>query len=361
MFISREQIDQLRESMQRLINDTRTMAEVNKLRIQLNDKNSLINQALKTLKEIPVEQRQMMGAILNSARQTLAASLLDRQEEVRQAEIKQRVASERIDVTLPVRPQASGTVHPVSQVWEEVVQIFGDLGFAVAEGPHIEDDFHNFDALNMPPEHPARQEHDTFYFNEKPDGSRMVLRTHTSPVQIRTMLVSKPPIRIIAPGRTFRSDSDMTHTPMFNQVEGLVIDETTHLGHLKWVLAEFCKAFFEVDEVKMRFRASHFPFTEPSMEIDIQYSREGGQLKIGAGDKWLEILGSGMVHPDVIRAGGMDPDKVQGFAFGMGLDRLAMLKYGIPDLRAFFEADLRWLRHYGFRALQVPTLAGGLS
>ena len=277
------------------------------------------------------------------------------------AALEARLASEKIDVTLPARPQVSGTVHPVSQVWEEVVQIFGDLGFAVAEGPHIEDDFHNFDALNIPPEHPARQEHDTFFFNEKADGSRMLLRTHTSPVQIRTMLASKPPIRIIAPGRTFRCDSDMTHTPMFNQVEGLVIDETTTLANLKWILTEFCKAFFEVDDVKMRFRASHFPFTEPSMEVDIQYSREGGQIKIGTGDKWLEILGSGMVHPNVIRAGGMDPEKVQGWAFGVGLDRIAMLKYGIPDLRAFFEADLRWLRHYGFKALQVPTLAGGLS
>jgi phenylalanyl-tRNA synthetase alpha chain len=246
-------------------------------------------------------------------------------------------------------------------VWEEVVQIFGDLGFAVAEGPHIEDDFHNFTALNIPPEHPARQEHDTFYFNEKADGSRMVLRTHTSPVQIRTMLSSKPPIRIIAPGRTFRNDSDMTHTPMFNQIEGLVIDETTHMGHLKWILAEFCKSFFEVDDVKMRFRASHFPFTEPSMEVDINCSWEGGQVKIGQGTSWLEILGSGMVHPNVIKAGGLDAHKYQGYAFGMGLDRIAMLKYGIPDLRAFFEADLRWLRHYGFKALNVPTLPGGLS
>ena len=254
-----------------------------------------------------------------------------------------------------------GTVHPVNQVWEEIVQIFGDLGFAVAEGPHIEDDFHNFDALNMPPEHPARQEHDTFYFNEKPDGSRLVLRTHTSPVQIRTMKTQAPPIRIIAPGRTFRSDSDMTHTPMFNQVEGLVIDETTHMGHLKWVLHEFCKAFFEVNDVKMRFRASHFPFTEPSMEVDIQCSWKDGQVKIGEGNSWLEILGSGMVHPNVIKACGLDPAKVQGFAFGMGIDRVAMLKYGIPDLRAFFDSDLRWLRHYGFKSLNVPTLAGGLS
>ena len=361
MFITKEQIDQMRENFQRLINDAQTMAAVNNLRIQLNDKNSAINQALKTLKEIPIEQRQHIGAILNSAKQGLTVSLLDRQEQVREAEIEKRTASEKIDVTLPVRPQPQGSVHPVSQVWEEVVQIFGDLGFAVAEGPHIEDDFHNFDALNIPPEHPARQEHDTFFFNEKADGSRMLLRTHTSPVQIRTMLAQKPPIRIIAPGRTFRCDSDMTHTPMFNQIEGLVVDETTHLGHLKWVLAEFCKAFFEVDDVKMRFRASHFPFTEPSMEVDINYTREGGKLIIGQGESWLEILGSGMVHPNVLRAGGIDPEKYQGFAFGMGLDRIAMLKYGIPDLRAFFEADLRWLRHYGFKALQVPTLAGGLS
>ena len=252
-------------------------------------------------------------------------------------------------------------MHPVSQVWEEITQIFGDMGFAVAEGPHIETDWYNFGALNIPDDHPARQEHDTFYFNPKQDGSRMVLRTHTSPVQIRTMQEGETPIRIIAPGRTFRCDSDQTHTPMFHQVEGLVLDDKTHLGHLKWCLEEFCKAFFEVDAVKMRFRASHFPFTEPSMEVDINCSWEKDQVKVGVGDSWLEILGSGMVHPNVIRAGGLDPDKVQGFAFGMGIDRLAMLKYGIPDLRAFFDSDLRWLRHYGFRSLNVPTLAGGLS
>jgi phenylalanyl-tRNA synthetase alpha chain len=336
-------------------------AALEALRVATLGKKGSISERMKGLGTMSPEERREAGAALNVLKDRVAEALGTQKIKLQEIALEARLASERIDVTLPVRPQASGTVHPVSQVWEEVVQIFGDLGFAVAEGPHIEDDFHNFDALNMPPEHPARQEHDTFYFNEKPDGSRMVLRTHTSPVQIRTMLASKPPIRIIAPGRTFRSDSDMTHTPMFNQVEGLVLDETTHLGHLKWVLAEFCKAFFEVDDVKMRFRASHFPFTEPSMEIDIQYSREGGQLKIGTGDKWLEILGSGMVHPDVIRAGGHDPAQVQGFAFGMGLDRIAMLKYGIPDLRAFFEADLRWLRHYGFKALQVPTLAGGLS
>jgi phenylalanyl-tRNA synthetase alpha chain len=336
-------------------------ASLEAVRVATLGKKGSISERMKGLGAMSPDERRDAGAALNALKDKVADAIGLRKAALQEVALEARLALEKIDVTLPVRPQVSGTVHPVSQVWEEVVQIFGDLGFSVAEGPHIEDDFHNFDALNIPPEHPARQEHDTFFFNEKEDGSRMLLRTHTSPVQIRTMLASKPPIRIIAPGRTFRCDSDMTHTPMFNQVEGLVLDETSHLGHLKWILAEFCKAFFEVDDVRMRFRASHFPFTEPSMEVDIQYSREGGQLKIGTGDSWLEILGSGMVHPNVIRAGGMDPDKVQGWAFGVGLDRIAMLKYGIPDLRAFFEADLRWLRHYGFRALQVPTLAGGLS
>ena len=336
-------------------------AALEAVRVSALGKKGAISERMKSLGTMSPDERREAGAALNVLKDRVADAISIRKTALQEAALEARLVSERIDITLPVRPQASGTVHPVSQVWEEVVQIFGDLGFAVAEGPHIEDDFHNFTALNIPPEHPARQEHDTFYFNEKPGGSRMLLRTHTSPVQIRTMLASKPPIRIIAPGRTFRCDSDMTHTPMFNQIEGLILDGTTHLGNLKWILAEFCKAFFEVDDVKMRFRASHFPFTEPSMEVDINYSREDGQLKIGTGDKWLEILGSGMVHPNVIRAGGMDPDKVQGWAFGMGLDRIAMLKYGIPDLRAFFEADLRWLRHYGFKSLQVPTLAGGLT
>ena len=330
-------------------------------RVAALGKKGAISERMKSLGAMTPDERREAGAALNVLKDRVAEAFSTRKIALREVALEARLASERIDVTLPARPQPQGTVHPVSQVWEEVVQIFGDLGFAVAEGPHIEDDFHNFNALNIPPEHPARQEHDTFYFNEKPDGSRLLLRTHTSPVQIRTMLASKPPLRIIAPGRTFRCDSDMTHTPMFNQVEGLLLDETTTLANLKWILTEFCRAFFEVDDVKMRFRASHFPFTEPSMEVDIQYSREGGQLKIGTGDKWLEILGSGMVHPNVILAGGMDPEKIQGWAFGVGLDRIAMLKYGIPDLRAFFEADLRWLRHYGFKALQVPTLAGGLS
>ena len=336
-------------------------AALEALRVATLGKKGSISEQMKSLGAMSPDARKEAGAALNVLKDKVTEAIAARKAVLQEAQLEQRLASEKIDVTLPSRAEPRGTVHPVSQVWEEVVQIFGDLGFAVAEGPHIEDDFHNFTALNIPPEHPARQEHDTFYFHEKPDGSRMVLRTHTSPVQIRTMLTQKPPIRIIAPGRTFRNDSDMTHTPMFNQIEGLVIDETTHMGHLKWILAEFCKSFFEVDDVKMRFRASHFPFTEPSMEVDINCSWEGGQVKIGQGTSWLEILGSGMVHPNVIKAGGLDPDKYQGYAFGMGLDRIAMLKYGIPDLWAFFEADLRWLRHYGFKAQNVPTLPGGLS
>ena len=244
---------------------------------------------------------------------------------------------------------------------DELTAIFADMGFAVAEGPDIETDDYNFTKLNFPESHPARDMHDTFYFNPKPDGSRPLLRTHTSPVQIRTMLAQKPPIRVIIPGRTYRSDSDQTHTPMFHQVEGLVIDKGSHLGHLKWILQEFCKAFFEVDQVKMRFRPSFFPFTEPSLEVDIQCQRDKGEIRFGEGDDWMEILGCGMVHPNVLRNCGLDPDEYQGFAWGLGIDRIAMLKYGMPDLRPFFEADVRWLAHYGFRPLDFPTLAGGLS
>ncbi|MHA1546860.1 MAG: phenylalanine--tRNA ligase subunit alpha, partial [Alphaproteobacteria bacterium] len=249
----------------------------------------------------------------------------------------------------------------VSQVMEEVAAIFADMGFVVAEGPDIEDDDHSFSALNIPETHPARQMMDTFYLPPRDDGTTMVLRPHTSSVQIRTMRSQPPPLRIIAPGRTYRSDSDQTHTPMFHQVEGLVIDKTTHMGHLKWCLEEFCKAFFGIDTLKMRFRPSHFPFTEPSAELDIGCRRVGDEVRIGEGDDWLEILGSGMVHPQVLRNVGLDPDIYQGFAFGMGIDRLAMLKYGMADLRAFFDADLRWLRHYGFRCLDMPNLAAGLA
>ncbi len=336
-------------------------ASLETVRVNALGKKGAVSERMKTLGSMDPEARKEAGQTLNALKDRIAEALSRRRDDLKQAALSARLASETVDVTLPARPARLGTIHPVSQVWDEVVQIWGDLGFSVAEGPHIETDWYNFGALNIPDEHPARQEHDTFYFPNRPDGSRMVLRTHTSPVQIRTMEKSAPPIRIIAPGRTYRCDSDQTHTPMFHQIEGLVLDEVSHLGHLKWALIEFCKAFFEVDDVKMRFRASHFPFTEPSMEVDINCSWEGGQVKIGVGTSWLEILGSGMVHPNVIRAGGLDPERYQGWAFGMGLDRIAMLKYGIPDLRAFFEADLRWLRHYGFAALQVPTLAGGLT
>ena len=336
-------------------------AALETVRVSALGKKGAISERMKGLGKLDPDARKEAGQALNRLKDEVAGAIAARQGAFKEAALDARLATEFVDVTLPVRPETAGSIHPVSQVWEEIVQIFADLGFSVAEGPHIETDWYNFGALNIPDDHPARQEHDTFYFNPREDGSRMVLRTHTSPVQIRTMEATEPPIRIIAPGRTYRCDSDQTHTPMFHQVEGLVLDEETHLGHLKWCLEEFCKAFFEVDEVKMRFRASHFPFTEPSMEVDIGCSWVDGQVKIGVGDDWMEILGSGMVHPNVIRAGGLDPDRIQGFAFGMGIDRLAMLKYGIPDLRAFFEADLRWLRHYGFSALQMPNLAGGLS
>jgi phenylalanyl-tRNA synthetase alpha chain len=271
------------------------------------------------------------------------------------------LAEEAIDVSLPIRPEMAGRLHPITQTIDEAIAILGEMGFSVAEGPEIEDDFHNFTALNIPPEHPARQMHDTFYFPEKDDGSRNVLRTHTSPVQIRTMVSGEPPFRIIAPGRTYRCDSDMTHTPMFHQIEGLVIDESTHFGHLKGCLLNFLSAFFEVDDLPLRFRPSFFPFTEPSAEVDIGCAREGGELKIGAGRDWMEILGCGMVHPNVLKACDIDPDKYQGFAFGLGVERMAMLKYGIPDLRTFFDADLRWLKHYGFVPLEAPSLVRGLS
>ncbi len=333
------------------------LAGLDAVRVAALGKKGSISAEMAKLGQLPAEERKGFGQAVNQVKEKVAAALEARKAALESAALAERLASERADVTLPVRPgpEAEGRIHPVSQVLDECIEIFASMGFEVAEGPDIETDEMNFGKLNIPAEHPARQEHDTFYFGTRPDGSRLLLRTHTSPVQIRTMQSRKPPIRIIAPGRVYRCDSDQTHTPMFHQIEGLVIDETTHMGHLKWVLEEFCKAFFEVDEVKMRFRASHFPFTEPSMEVDI------GAEAIGKPGRWLEILGCGMVHPNVLRNCGLDPDKYQGFAFGMGLDRLTMLKYGIPDLRAFFAADLRWLRHYGFSVLDVPTLGGGLS
>jgi phenylalanyl-tRNA synthetase alpha chain len=333
------------------------LARLEGVRVAALGKKGRISELMGRLGTLPAEERKAFGQTVNVLKSRVADALDARKALLDGAALAARLATERADVTLPVRGGAlsEGRIHPVSQVLDECIEIFADLGFEVAEGPDIETDELNFGALNIPDEHPARQEHDTFYFAPQADGSRLVLRTHTSPVQIRTMRSRKPPIRIIAPGRVYRCDSDQTHTPMFHQIEGLVIDETTHMGHLKWVLEEFAKAFFEVDEVRMRFRASHFPFTEPSMEVDIDAAA------IGKPGQWLEVLGCGMVHPNVLRNCGLDPDRYQGFAFGMGLDRITMLKYGIPDLRAFFSGDLRWLRHYGFSVLDVPTLGGGLS
>ena len=356
-----DNIDQLRDDTLKNIRGAASLDALETIRVATLGRKGLVTEQMKTLGTLDPEARKARGAVLNSLRDALAAALDARKGELEQAVLEGRLAAERLDVTLPVRPEAQGRIHPISQTIDEIVQVFGQMGFAVAEGPDIDDDFHNFTALNFPPEHPARQMHDTFFLPEKPDGSRMLLRTHTSTVQFRTMVSQKPPIRVIVPGRTFRCDSDMTHTPMFHQVEGLVIDRTTHMGHLKGCLIEFVKTYFEIDEVPVRFRPSFFPFTEPSAEVDIGCSRSGGELRIGAGADWLEILGCGMVHPNVLKNCGIDPEQYQGFAFGMGIERIAMLKYGIPDLRTFFESDLRWLRHYGFVPLDVPTLAGGLA
>ena len=338
-------------------------AALEAVRVAALGKSGSVTALLKTLGGMSPEERKTQGAAINGLKDRVNAALTARRDALKGAALEARLNTESIDVTLPVReaPAEIGRVHPITQVVDELTAIFADMGFAIAEGPDIETDDYNFTKLNFPENHPAREMHDTFFFNPKPDGSRLLLRTHTSPVQVRTMLAQKPPIRVIIPGRTYRSDSDQTHTPMFHQVEGLVIDKGSHLGHLKWILQEFCKAFFEVDQVKMRFRPSFFPFTEPSLEVDIQCRRDKGEIRFGEGDDWLEILGCGMVHPNVLKNCGLDPDEYQGFAWGMGIDRIAMLKYGMPDLRAFFEADVRWLSHYGFRPLDFPTLAGGLS
>lgn len=340
-----------------------TLSELEEVRVAALGKKGRVSWLLKTLGGMTPEERQKQGPVINGLKQLLTEKLDGRRLELEAGALNERLARETADVSLPVLPTAlsEGRLHPVSQVTEEIVTVFADMGFSVAEGPDVETDFHNFTALNIPDSHPARQMHDTFYFEENEAGERLLLRTHTSPVQIRTMQAGEPPFRFIAPGRTYRCDSDQTHTPMFHQVEGLVIDRDTHLGHLKWVLETFLAAFFEVDGVALRLRPSYFPFTEPSMEVDVQCAREGGEIRIGEGSDWMEILGCGMVHPNVLKNVGIDPGIYQGFAFGMGIDRLAMLKYGMPDLRAFFDADLRWLRHYGFSALNVPTLKRGLS
>lgn len=333
------------------------------VRVAALGKKGRVSELMKSLGGMSPEERKTMGPLLNGLKDRLTDAISARKSALGEAKLEARLAEEKIDVTLPLRESAleAGRIHPLTQVWDEVVAIFADMGFAVEQGPDIESDHYNFTALNFPEGHPAREMHDTFYFEARADGSRPLLRTHTSPVQVRTMERGKPPFRFVCPGRTYRCDSDQTHTPQFHQIEGVVVDETTHLGHLKWTLEEFLRTFFEVEGVELRMRPSFFPFTEPSMEVDVRCARLGNEIRIGEGDDWLEILGCGMVHPNVLKAAGVDPEHYQGFAFGMGLDRLAMLKYGIPDLRAFFESDLRWLRHYGFSALDVPTLAGGLS
>jgi phenylalanyl-tRNA synthetase alpha chain len=357
------ELDSLKVELLDAVASANDLAALEEVRVQALGKKGRVSELLQKLGSMAPEERRTYGQAVNALKDSITQALEAKRETLAGAALAEKLSQDKADVTLPVRegPLADGRIHPVSQVTDEITEIFADMGFSIAEGPDIETDFNNFTALNIPPEHPARQDHDTFYLPEAADGSRAVLRTHTSPVQIRTMLKQKPPLRIIAPGRVYRCDSDQTHTPMFHQVEGLVIDEETHLGHLKWVLEEFAKAFFEVPSVKMRFRASHFPFTEPSMEVDIGYAKVGDEIRIGEGDQWLEILGCGMVHPNVLNNVGIDPKRYQGFAFGMGIDRIAMLKYGMPDLRAFFSADLRWLKHYGFAPLAIPTLAAGLS
>jgi phenylalanyl-tRNA synthetase alpha chain len=342
-------------------------AALEHVRVAALGKHGSVSALLKTLGAMSPEQRQAEGPRIHALRETVTAALADRKAALESAALDARLAAETIDLTLPAPESPAGSVHPVSQVMDELAEIFADMGFAVATGPEIEDDWYNFTALNMPESHPARAMHDTFYFPDKSgEGREMLLRTHTSPVQIRAMLEAGAPLRIIAPGRVYRSDSDATHTPMFHQIEGLVIDRDIHLGHLKWTLETFLKAFFERDDIVLRLRPSYFPFTEPSVEVDVGYANEGGRRVVGGsgdapGHAWMEVLGSGMVNRRVIEAGGLDPDEWQGFAFGTGVDRLAMLKYGMDDLRAFFDGDVRWLGHYGFSAFDMPTLSGGVG
>ncbi len=338
-------------------------AALEDVRVAALGKKGSVSEKMKTLGKMTPEERKEMGPALNGLKNRVGDAIVARKEVLKIEALNARLASETVDVSQPLRsaPVEEGRIHPISQVTDELIAIFADMGFSVAEGPDIETDELNFTALNFPEGHPAREMHDTFFFNEKEEGERMLLRTHTSPVQIRAMKSQHPPLRLIMPGRTYRCDSDQTHTPMFHQLEGLVIDKTTHIGHLKGTLEEFLKAFFEVDDVELRFRPSFFPFTEPSMEVDVKCDRSGAEVKIGTGSDWMEILGCGMVHPNVLRNCGLDPDVYQGFAWGIGIDRLAMLKYGMNDLRAFFDADVRWIKHYGFRPLDIPALVSGLS
>jgi phenylalanyl-tRNA synthetase alpha chain len=371
-----QQISTLRTELGAAIAAADSEQALEAVRVAALGKKGSVSALLASLGSMAPEDRKSAGPAINGLKTEIAGLIDARGTTLKAAALNARLASETLDVTLPLRPAptAEGGIHPVSQVIDEITAIFSDMGFSIAEGPDIETDYYNFTALNFPEGHPAREMHDTFFMAPSPDGVKRVLRTHTSPVQIRVMQKTNmapeagyvaqpidPPIRVVMPGRTYRHDSDQTHTPMFHQVEGLVIDKSAHIGQLRWVLEEFLKAFFEVDNVTLRFRPSFFPFTEPSMEVDVQCDRSGAEVKIGEGSDWLEILGCGMVHPNVLRHCGLDPDVYQGFAWGMGIDRIAMLKYGMNDLRAFFDADKRWLDHYGFRPLDLPTLFGGLS
>lgn len=354
-------LDQIKTEVSDAIAGAADLAALDAVRVAELGKKGRVSGLMKTLGRMDPEERKEMGPKLNALKTELNEAIEVRKAALETEALNARLTEEKEDLSLPPRVSRAGRLHPVMQVFEEIEAIFGDMGFAVAEGPDIEDDWHNFTALNFPLGHPAREEHDTFFMTPDANGDRKVLRTHTSPVQIRTMMNEKPPIRVIIPGRVYRNDWDATHTPMFHQVEGLVIDKTTHMGHLKGCLVDFVRAFFEVDSVVSRFRPHFFPFTEPSAEMDVQCDRSSGTVKIGEGTDWLEVLGCGMVHPNVLKNCGLDPDEYQGFAFGMGVDRLAMLKYGMPDLRPYFESDVRWIDHYGFKPWLLPSLSGGLS
>ena len=351
--------DKLKNEVLIKIKEANSLDDLENLRVQVLGKKGSITSLMKQLGSLEPDKRREAGQILNSLQKNIIESIDNKKSSLEETYLNEKLKNESLDITLPTRPENVGRIHPLSKTMDEVISIFAQMGFTVAEGPDIESDFYNFTALNIPQEHPARQEHDTFYFNEDENGERKVLRTHTSPVQIRTMEKLKPPLRVIVPGRTYRSDHDATHSPMFHQCEGLVIGDKLNMSHLKGCLIDFCRFFFGVDDLPVRFRPSYFPFTEPSAEVDIGCSRKSGELIIGEGDEWLEILGSGMVNPRVLQNCGLDPNEHQGFAFGMGLERVAMLKYGIPDLRPFFDSDLRWMKHYGFFPFEQTSIHQG--
>ena len=366
-------LDTLKTELTAQVDAAGDIAALEAIRVAALGKSGQISELLKSLGKMSPDERREKGPAINGLRDAVAGRIAERKAEMEAAELDRRLAAETVDLSLPPPPRRKGSVHPTMQVMDEMIAIFAEMGFSVAEGPDIETDFNNFTALNFPPKHPAREMHDTFFMAPDENGDRKVLRTHTSPVQVRVMRqlnetvpawVAKgqePPIRVVVPGRTYRCDSDATHTPMFHQMEGLVIDKAIHMGHLKWTLETFIARFFEAEGVVSRFRPHHFPFTEPSAEMDVQCDRSGGDVKIGTGTDWLEVVGCGMVHPNVLRNCGLDPEVWQGFAFGFGVDRLGMLKYGMPDLRDMFASDVRWLGHYGFSPFAMPNPATGLS